>query len=209
MYESGYNKNLPTIAAPELIATAGPLFAGGKITCHVSFDFKSGKNNAMHRIETGILDGIKYSFNYTDGSGAVQGLRENVLDVLKDKYSENWDLQCDRDAMDDTHYCAMYRDMLAIGVYGPTSHFVSVGIEHFPSSSIALRVDKETPTTAPADSGFTSAQAQALIASLSKGDTVLMRYRKWPYDVNQDKRISLFGYRAALQIIDTLNKQIK
>lgn len=209
VYESGYRKTIPTVDSPEFITAAGPLFPGGTVTCHVSFDLMSGKNNVMHRIETGTLNGIKYRFYYSDGSGLVQGLQENVLDVLKDKYSENWSLRCRKDEMDDTHYCAMSRDSLTIGAYGHSSRFVSVGSEHFPRSSIALRVDKEAPVTALADPGFSSAQEVALVTAMSKGTSVLTRYVKWPYESNQDKQVSLFGFNAALQIIDTLNKEIK
>lgn len=107
VHEPGYKKSAPTIDAPELLVADGPLIAGGKVTCHVSYDLMSGNHNVMHRIETGVLDGIKYRFYYSDGSGLVQGLAENVLDVLKDKYSENWSLRCRKDEMNDTHYCSM------------------------------------------------------------------------------------------------------
>lgn len=209
VYESGYKKAAPTVDAPQFITADGPLFPGGKVTCNVSYDLMSGKNNVMHRIETGTLNGIKYRFYYTDGSGAVQGLQENVLNVLKDKYGENWSLGCRKDEMNDTHYCAMSRGALVVGAYGGSSRFVNVGSEHYPGSTIALRIDKETPVTAPADPGFSSAQEAALISEMSKGTSVLTRYMEWPYETNKDKQVSLFGFNSALQIIDTLNKEIK
>ncbi|HDS1796977.1 MULTISPECIES: hypothetical protein [Pseudomonas] len=209
VHESGYKKSAPTIDAPEFLVADGPLIPGGKVTCHVSYDLMSGNHNVMHRIETGVLDGIKYRFYYSDGSGLVQGLAENVLDVLKDKYSENWSLRCRKDEMNDTHYCSMTREALTIGAFGATSRFVSVGSEYFPGSSIAIRVDKQEPITAPANPGFTNSQETALIAAMSTGTSALTRYVQWPYEANKDKKISLFGFKSALAIIDTLNKQLQ
>ncbi|MFS0827576.1 hypothetical protein [Pseudomonas phoenicis] len=209
VYEPGYRKTIPTVDSPEFITVAGPLLPGGRVTCHVSFDLVSGNHNVMHRIETGTLNSTKYRFHYSDGSGTVQGLQENVLDILKDKYGENWNLRCRKDEMDDTHYCAMSRGPLTIGVYGHSSRFVSVGSEHFPGSSITLRIDEDVPVTALAKPGFSSLQETGLMAAMSKGTSVLTRYVKWPYESNQDKRVSLFGFNPALQIIETLNKTIK
>lgn len=86
---------------------------------------------------------------------------------------------------------------------------MSVGSEYFPGSSIAIRVDKQEPITAPANPGFTNSQETALIAAMSTGTSALTRYVQWPYEANKDKKISLFGFKSALAIIDTLNKQLQ
>lgn len=209
VYESGYKKSIPTIDTSEFLVVDGPLIAGGKVTCHVSYDLMSGSHNVMRRVETGVLNGIKYRFYYTDGSGSVQGLTENVLDVLKDKNGENWSIRCRKDEMNDTHYCAMTRQALTVGAFDTSSHFVSVGSEHFPGSSIVARVDKQDPVTAAAKSGFTTSQETSLIAAMSSGTSVLTRYVQWPYQTNKDKKISLYGFKSALEIIETLNKELQ
>lgn len=208
-YESGYKKDKPTVAAPEMVKVAGPVFPGGKVVCHVSFDLMSGKNNLLHRVETGTLNGAKYRFYYTDGSGSVQGLPNNVLDVLKDKYGENWSLHCKQDGMSDTHYCVTSRASLMVGVSGASSYFVQVGNDHYPGSTIALRIDKAPPVTAPADPGFSQKQETALVAALNGGTSVLTRYVEWPYESNKDQSVNLFGFGTALQIITTLNQTIQ
>lgn len=208
-YESGYKKDKPTVAAPEMIKVVGPIFPEGKVVCHVSFDLQSGQNNVLHRIETGTLNGVKYRFYYSDGSGSVQGLPTNVLDVLKDKYNENWSLGCKQDGMSDTHYCRMSRASLMVGVSGASSYFVQVGNDHFPGSAIAMRIDEAAPITAPAEPGFSPKQEAALVAAMNGGTSVLTRYVEWPYESNKDRSISLFGFGTALQLITTLNKTIQ
>jgi hypothetical protein len=208
-YESGYKKNKPTVAAPEMINIVGPIFQGGKVVCHVSFDLMSGSNNVLHRVESGTLNGAKYRFDYTYGSGSVQGLPTNVLDILKDNYDENWDLRCMQDGMSDTHYCAMSRTGLIVGVFGASSYFVQIGNDHFPGSSIALRIDNAAPVTAPADPGFSPQQEAALVSAMKGGTSVLTRYVEWPHESNKDRSISLFGFGTALQIITTLNQTIQ
>lgn len=208
-YESGYKKDKPTVVAPEMVNVVGPIIPGGKVVCLVSFDLMSGKNNVLHRVESGMLNGAKYRFYYTDGSGSVQGLPTNALDILKDKYDENWNLRCKQDGMSDTHYCVMTRASLMVGVSGASAYFVQVGNDHFPGSSIALRIDKAAPIIAPADVGFSPKQEAALVAAMNEGTSVQTRYVEWPHESNKDRKINLFGFGAALQVITTLNQIIQ
>ncbi|KAA8741340.1 hypothetical protein FE275_08645 [Pseudomonas koreensis] len=208
-YESGFKKDKPIVAVPEAIKVAGPIFPGGKVVCHISFDLESGTKNLLHRVETGKLNGVLYRFYYTDGSGSVQGLSNNELDVMKDKYDGNWNLRCKQAGISDAHYCAMSRASLLIGVTGDSSYFIHVGNDHFPGSTIALRVDKLPAVTAPADPGLSQKQQVDLLAAMNKGDSVLVRYVEWPHESNIDRAISLFGYNSALQIITEMNRIIE
>lgn len=205
-FDKGYKSNLAIIDEDELIKGNNALFQSGTITCNVSFDYKTLKNNKRMRTETGSHDGIKYRIYFSDGSGTVQGLPTNTLDYVGDQHGTNWSTRCKRDEMDDTHWCALDRGDLRIGIWKDGTPFVSIGNSHYPNSDIAIRVDKNKPITASEKIGFTSAQSIEIIDQLKKGNSVLTRYQEWPYQSNKDKSLELFGFPQAWEILQKIHE---
>lgn len=208
-YDRGYNSNLPTLNGEEIIQVNSPLFQGGKIKCDVSFSYKTLKNNERKRIETGILEGVKYRIHFSDGSGTVQGLPTSTLDYDRDKYGTNWSMSCKLDKMDDTHWCSLDREDLRVGIWKDGTPFVSVGNSHYPGSNIVVRVDKNEPITASEKTGFTKTQSLEIIGQLKKGSSVLTRYQKWPYQSNKDKSTELFGFLQVWAILQKLHESVE
>ena len=208
-FDKGYKSNLAIIDEDELIKGNNALFQSGTITCNVSFDYKALKNNKRMRTETGSHDGIKYRIYFSDGSGTVQGLPTNTLDYVGDQHGTNWSTRCKRDEMDDTHWCALDRGDLRIGIWKDGTPFVSIGNSHYPNSDIAIRVDKNKPITASEKIGFTSAQSLETIDQLKKGNSVLTRYQEWPYQSNKDKSLELFGFPQAWEILQKIHESAK
>src|SRR5690606_11704046 len=97
---------------------------GGKIHCDVGLDYGSMKNNVSIRIETGEYQGLKYRIYHTDGSGSIQGLPGNTLDILGDQYGTNWSTRCVVDEMDDTAWCSISKSGVAAGIWKDGSKFI-------------------------------------------------------------------------------------
>ncbi|WP_052906163.1 hypothetical protein [Pseudomonas fluorescens] len=203
-YDSGYQKKLPIVDVDELIKRNVPLFDGGQIKCGVGMNYKNLSTNERLRTETGVYKGIKYRIYYSDGSGTIQGDKKSTLDTIKDLHVTNWSTRCKKDGMDDTHWCAISKDSVSIGIWKNGSHFISVGNDHFPSSNITLRVDQNAPISATAESGYTDKQVEMLIAQLKSGKSVLSRYQEWPYETNKDKAIDLFGFSEAWEMLNVI-----
>lgn len=202
-YGSSFRKNQPIVASDELIRVHGPVIPGGRVVCTVDFDLRS-MQNVSDRIETGTLNGKKYRFYYSDGSGLVQGLPTSTVDISA-SYTDNWQLRCDIDAMTDKHWCSFSRADLTVSTAGDAGHSITVGYRHYPKSNIGLRVDKGAPVLAAAEQGFTPQQEAELMQQMLSGRTVLTRNVEETSPVNVDKTVALFGFPEATQIIDALN----
>ncbi|MFH0728777.1 MAG: hypothetical protein V2B19_20885 [Pseudomonadota bacterium] len=187
----------------EIIKVNNALFPNGKVKNEVSFSSNKG------RIEEGIYEGVKYRIFYSDGSGSVQGLPMNTLDYVRDKYGTNWSIQCKLDDMDDTHWCSLDREDMRVGIWKDGTPFVSIGSSHYPNSKIAVRVDKNKPISTSEKSGFTNAQSAEIIRQLKKGSTVLTRFQEWPYQIDKDKSIDLYGFPQAWVILQKIHNSVK
>lgn len=161
------------------------------------------------RVETGTYEGIKYKIWFSDGSGKVQGLPENTLDVLSDVHGTNWGRVCRLDEMDDTHWCYLDKKDLRIGIWKDGTPFVSIGHSHYPNSTVAVRVGGNKPIKASENTGFTKAQSVEIVEQLKKGNSVLTRYQEWPYQSNKDTSMELFGFPQAWAILQKIYESAK
>lgn len=86
----------------------------------------------------------------------------------------------------------------------PNGHYiVSVGQDHFPGSTVAIRIDGGKPITASAkNGGMFSRQVSAKLLSQLKGASKLTtRYMEWPNRYWVDETWELYGFNEALQYI--------
>lgn len=88
---------------------------------------------------------------------------------------------------------------------------ISIGSSHYPSSSVALRIDSKKPfyTTADNDGVFSSAQTKNIIAQLRSGKKITTRYAKWPYRSSVDEIFELYGFNEAYLYIQWALRKIK
>jgi len=205
-YGAGYQRNLSIVDSNELITAQGPLLPGGKVVCKVSLNSQTLRNNSRARTEEGVYKGIKYRIYYSDGSGSVQGLPSNTLDYIHDEHRTNWSTGCKKDEMDDTRWCSLHKGDLQVLIWKDGSHSVGVGSNHYPGSSITVRIDKGRPISAAEETGFSKQQSESILGHLKKGVSVLTRYQEWPYISDKDKIIELFGFNEAWEILGIVYK---
>ncbi len=182
-----------------LIQSDLPFSANAKVELVES---KSLNRVETHKVESGVLNGIHYHFYYTDGSGTFSGTSGNV-----GHYSEtvgtNWSTGCKKDPVTDQRYCYMYMKDLVIFVYPKGGVTLSIGTDHFPGSSVTLRLDQGVPSTAPAkDNGSFPPQTSArLVKQLANARTITTRYMKWPYRTWIDQTWDLHGLPETLKYV--------
>ena len=71
-----------------------------------------------------------------------------------------------------------------------------------------IRVEKNKPFTTPESTGFSSSQAASIIEQLKTGKSVLTRYQEWPYRVDKDTPVDLFGFPQAWEILNKVYESI-
>ncbi|MFC7513873.1 hypothetical protein ACFQUU_02525 [Herbaspirillum sp. GCM10030257] len=162
----------------------------------------SAEGTVEQGVEKGVLNGVAYKVYYSDGSGIFAGKEGNNLGV-GEQLGSNWDIECKTDAMTDKKTCSMHRGDLWVYVHGTGKAVVSIGAEHFPGTSVAIRIDGGKPisTSSANDGDFSGAASASLIAQLKKAKSVTTRYMKWPYQQYIDDTRDAFGFKEAFQYI--------
>lgn len=197
-------KVLPAVVAAMLLACNSQTFAADFL--HSSSRF-SPNGVVKEGYETGELNGVQYKFYHSDGSGTFAGLPQDQKDPTR--YKQDWDIRCEKDAIADKRSCSMRMMDLWIYVYANGRSQVSIGSEHFPQSSVAIRIDEGVPLKASGDDDgdFSYAVSATIIARLKKANSVTTRYMKWPYRDWLDKSWTLSGFAEAYQYITWAVKQ--
>lgn len=196
-----------TVAKPNLIVSNEPFSANGKVE-DVSTAFASHKE--VTKKESGEVNGVVYSFYYTDGSGTFAGKQGNK-GTYEDPRNTNWEVRCEKDAVTDRKHCSMKMKDLWIFVYPKGAVTVSIGHDHYPGSSVTIRIDREKPLTVAArsDGDFNSQTSRRLVQQLSKASLVTTRYMEWPYRHWQDETWELFGFNEALSYLTWAVERIR
>lgn len=204
-YDSSYNKKLDTVEE-SAINMNEPLFSGGALMCNVSINYLSQKENVKTQVSYGDFNGIKYRVYYSDGSGTIQGEKNNTLDFSE--RDSNWSLQCLVDGMADTHMCHIRKGDLYVWLSSDGSPFVSIGNNHYPGTGVAIRIDKLKPIDTQ-DKGFVaSSTVEKILSELKSGNIVMTRYQKWPYKAYVDRTVNLYGFKEAYEILKKVQSSI-
>lgn len=156
--------------------------------------------------EKGMLNDINYHFNYTDGSGTFCGYRG-----FENCYAEQVDVSCEKDPITDKKVCLMKMKNLWVYAFGNGKKVVSIGHDHYPGSSVVIRIDGGVPITgsASADGNLSAATSAKVIERLVRAKTVTTRYMEWPYRAWVDDSWELYGFKEAFQYITWAVKRIK
>jgi hypothetical protein len=160
--------------------------------------------------ETGELNGVPYSFYYSDGSGTFVGSPGNT-GTYKDRTDTNWDVQCKKDPITDSKHCQMKLKDLWLFVYPKGRATVSIGHEHYPGSAVTIRIDQGPPisTSARNDGDFDPQISLRLIQKLKNAKVVTTRYMKWPYRSWEDETWEIYGFNEALAYVTWAVERIK
>tara|TARA_B110000238_G_scaffold9522_1_gene9697 strand:+ start:1698 stop:2477 length:780 start_codon:yes stop_codon:yes gene_type:complete len=210
-YSNTYKVGYPFDAQTDLIKKESPLTPSGKVKCIIGFNYLTLDSNTKDKIESGSLNlsgrrnaNVKYRIYYSDGGGSVQGLKTNNTWSSMGSSNENWGTGCYKDEMDDTRYCQLSKEGLAVGIWKDGSSFITIGHSHYPGSNVTLRIDKGKPIIKSEEHSFTNAQSDDIINALKSGKTVLTRYQEWPYQRNIDTSVDLYGFIEAWSLLNTL-----
>ncbi|MFM2348280.1 MAG: hypothetical protein RL654_3033 [Pseudomonadota bacterium] len=133
--------------------------------------------------ESGEINGIKYKIDRENGDAVFQGIEGASLDGSSVWDGTNWTAACKRDAMSDGITCHLKRGALWVFQFKTGRTTVSIGSDHYPGSSVAVRIDNLPPIQAPAgkDGNLDTSASGSVTTQLSKGQKFRTRYMKWPY----------------------------
>jgi hypothetical protein len=150
--------------------------------------------------EEGVLNGVAYSI-YDDGSGSIAGSKNAY--VGRHSEDKNWRTMCHTDAMSDKKRCNARIHDLSITYYGKEYFVLCIGSDHYPRSSISIRLDSNKPLSSTMEEGecFSRKNSNSIIAKLKIAKLVTTRYVKWPYENNIDDTFELFGFNEVVQFL--------
>lgn len=164
--------------------------------------------NPDSKVEEGEINGIRYHFYYSDGSGFVGGkLAGTTEDHGTPAVSPalSWDVGCAKDAVTDKKMCHMTvpHKNLWVWAYPKGRYAVSIGQDHFPGSTVTLRIDEGKPITAPAknEGTFSPQESARLITRLKGASRITTRYMEWPNRYWVDETWEPYAFNEALQYI--------
>jgi hypothetical protein len=166
-------------------------------------DKRFSKNGVVNKFgESGKLNEVEYDVGFLSGTGYFAGTKEGFADKL---YDLKWLVQCKLDPITDKKTCSLSKYDFWIFVYDDGREIVSIGNEHFPGSSVILRIDKGKPfsTLSKNDGNFYGTVSKRIIKQLLDDNSEMFttRYMKWPYREWVDERIGLYGFNEAYSYI--------
>jgi hypothetical protein len=156
------------------------------------------------KIERGQINGVSYTIYYADGSASfidarkgerVDGNAEN----FRDRMDSTWHVSCRKDPINDSKSCSINRRDLWVYVYPSKPSIISVGSNHFPGSTVTVRIDGSEPLSASAnnDGNYNSGTSSRIIERLKQGEEITTRYMEWPYQSWMDRTWNLQGFSEA------------
>jgi len=196
-----------TISKPHLIISDKPFTPDGVVSMNESEGLSEVE---ISKIEKGILNGVYYKIYYTDGSAIFSGIPGNTLQ-LSEPSESNWSVICQKDPINDKKMCFMTIKDLFVFVHGNGKITVIIGHNHFPGSTAAIRIDKDTPmTTSPANEGtFTHGKSAKIVERLKSAKSVTTRYMEWPHQSWVDETWEIYGFNQTFKFISWAVRHIK
>lgn len=149
--------------------------------------------------EQGTLNGTEYEFYRADGSGTFQSDPKQSLKDGRGSLDAHWSVECKRDAMTDRVGCHLQKAALWVFVDSKGRTTVSIGNDHYPGSTVAIRIDEGKPFVAPAgrDGDLSPALSSRVVKELLGASVVTTRYMKWPDRSWIDSEDFAFGFAEA------------
>lgn len=199
---------LEAIIIAVLALSAGTAFADPWMpSCLVCTDEQFSPNGVVSitgiKTETGNINGIHYKIYYEDGSGSF-GDKDNLL-------NNNWDVKCVKDKITDSKVCSMNKESLHVYAHGNGKSIVSIGHDHFPNSSVTIRIEGNPPITTSAknDGDFPAKLSDGIITKLKSSKEATTRYMEFPYQTWVDKVVETQGFNETYAYIKWAVKHIK
>lgn len=187
------------VAKPDLLVSCEPFTPGGE----VKLSDASATMRAAHKSENGSLNGVRYTISYEDGGATFQGERGDEREALSWWNRRNWDIGCKIDPITDRKSCHLNSGNFWIFQHAKGRPIVSIGADHYPGSTVAIRIDRSTPfnTSAVNDGSFSADTSARIVRALKKGSAVTTRYMEWPYRAWVDETFELLGFNEAFSYL--------
>jgi hypothetical protein len=196
-----------TIVKPSLIESDSAFTTEGKVG---TLELRPSSKVEVHKIESGVLNGVHYRFFYTEGSGTFSGTPSNVGHFSEPEES-NWHTGCKKDPITDSKVCFMHMKDLWVFASPNSKPSVSIGRGHYPGSTVTIRLDQENPVSNTSKGGgmFSPEASADLVEKLKAAKSVTTRYMQWPYQSWKDETWKVFGFAETLQYITWAVEHIK
>ena len=109
--------------------------------------------------------------------------------------TKEWYVNCKVDKINDTKQCYLFNQKSPVSLHKiNSSYFINVGINNFPNTAIAMRVDRNLAVYGK--NGVL--KNQKIIEQMKNGKILNIRYQRWPHRSDIDEAISLDGFKEAL-----------
>ena len=197
-------QELPREVIPNLIVSETPFHESGTVILQ---ELELLTQIRVSKIEQGDMNGVKYRFYYTDGSGSFAGAPGNELKSTE--RATNWSVKCDKDVMTEKVSCYAITRSFGIFAYPDGSELIALGVNHYPGSKVAVKVGAAAPVEADSRIQFDSKQSRALLDRMKNGTQIVTRYQEWPHKRNTDQVFTLFGVEEARAYLHWAVKRIK
>lgn len=127
--------------------------------------------------------------------------------------SGDWHITCKKDRGDDKKVCRIslmmkiwknHYEALSIGYFQPSEpRVICVGSDHYPQTSMQIRVDKNQMHDASEKTCFHKS-VSSLISEMETGNLIMTRFKKWPYKNWIEMEFKPEGLREAIQLAQWL-----
>ena len=181
--------------AETLIVSDGPFYPSGQVSTQSLLS-----KGDLHKVEEGEVNGVRYRFFYTDGSGSFAGKPGNSL-TPSETMRENWRVGCNKDIMSDRVSCYAKILDLTIVITDERLRFVRVGKDHYPGSEVANRAGRYATHVASSGEQYGCSESREILSEMQNGTTVSTRYQEWPRKSFRDQSFELYGFEEVYAYI--------
>jgi hypothetical protein len=144
--------------------------------------------------ELGKLNGVEYRIAPNAATvAAIPG-----ADVGYYEPNTKWQISCSKDKISDKRSCFGTHLDLSFFISEDSIYMVSVGENHYPGTTSAIRIDEVRFETKSREGNFEN--GAKIISKIKDDSRIVTRYTKWPEKAWVDKEFSGYGTPAALQI---------
>mgnify|MGYP003384490576 CR=1 FL=1 len=152
----------------------------------------------------GAIGDVTYEYGITQARFATTAERRKI-------YSEPWTVDCYRELLKRTRWCFVRSGQLWIHVPERGGRSVTIGTDHFPGSTVSIRIDDGPVQTfsAQGDGELPAPATTRTIAALTKGRVAVTRFMKWPHRTWKDEETDLGGLREALDFASWAFKNMR
>lgn len=155
------------------------------------------ENGSAAEGREGVINGIEYKYE-NDGSGDVG----------------HWVVECSIDKFSGKKLCFAEPRLnrnFRIALNAPNKPQIIVGSNHYPNSSVSVRIDKDKPITSLAGSegSFTASDSKKIILKMKGAETFSFRFMEWPYREWKDEKLSTKGFNEMYQYLNWVIEHIR